>query len=215
MGSNVMLRRGLATGGGAAAVTMAGWFGEHAASRSTARVASQAMNNARCHLLSKQQQQTKFISSTTAASKPADAAAVPPPPAQSSSLSFVKWYEGHLDASPILTKSITGSILWGIGDFVAQFLPQLFFQSEEDENEEITYDFTRTGRAVLFGGLIHAPTSHVHFNFLEWMTVRTGLSGMGIPVFKTVMEQVSLLRTTLFACFFPLLVGLTDIEIQT
>jgi protein Mpv17 len=75
---------------------------------------------------------------------------------------------------------VTGSFLWGLGDAVAQF------SSGAKE-----YDFPRTGRAVFFGFAIHAPSSHVHFNFLEWMTVRSGVTGLGIPVFKTVMEQVS------------------------
>ena len=75
---------------------------------------------------------------------------------------------------------VTGSFLWGLGDAVAQF--------SSGANE---YDFPRTGRAVFFGFAIHAPSSHVHFNFLEWMTVRSGVTGLGIPVFKTVMEQVS------------------------
>jgi len=185
MGSNVLLRRGLATSGGAAAVTTAGFFGEHTASRSTSRVACRAMNQ-RCHLL----QQPRNFSSANTASKSAEATAIPPPAAaKSSSPSFVEWYEGHLHSRPILTKSITGSILWGIGDFVAQLVPQLAYENEGKE-ERLTYDWVRTGRAVTFGGLIHAPTSHLHFNFLEWMTVRAGVSGMAIPVFKTIMEQV-------------------------
>ena len=93
---------------------------------------------------------------------------------------FFAWYESHLQTSPVKTKMVTGSFLWGLGDAVAQF------SSGAKE-----YDFPRTGRAVFFGFAIHAPSSHVHFNFLEWMTVRSGVTGLGIPVFKTVMEQVS------------------------
>jgi hypothetical protein len=92
---------------------------------------------------------------------------------------FFEWYESHLQSSPIKTKMATGSLLWGLGDFVAQ-----------STSGVERYDFLRTGRAVFFGFAIHAPASHLHFNFLEWMTVRSGVTGLGIPVFKTIMEQV-------------------------
>lgn len=80
---------------------------------------------------------------------------------------------------------VTGSILWGLGDLVAQTVPVMAAGESMKK-----YDYERTGRAVLFGFVIHAPASHVHFNFLEWMTVRSGVTGMGIPVFKAFMEQV-------------------------
>jgi hypothetical protein len=120
-----------------------------------------------------------------------------------SSKSFVEWYEGHLQYAPVGTKMVTGGILWGIGDAVAQLIPQLAFEeNEKDGNNKketsslssLTYDLPRTGRAVFFGFALHAPTSHVHFNFLEWMTVRAGVTGLGIPVFKAVMEQVCIVK---------------------
>lgn len=107
-----------------------------------------------------------------------------------SSKSFAEWYEHHLEKSPVLTKAITGAILWGIGDGVAQVVPHLAQDDSSNPHEEaFEYDWKRTGRAVTFGGVLHAPTSHVHFNFLEWLTHRVGATGLGIPVFKTVMEQ--------------------------
>jgi hypothetical protein len=146
---------------------------------------------------------------------------------------FLEWYEGHLAAHPVLTKMFTGSLLWGIGDAVAQIVPQaVAFTEEEKEDENGTvddtssltmekvtapqktkslllslsssfdlllttmttttyyYDWPRTGRAALFGFALHAPTSHVHFNFLEWLTHRVGVTGsFGIPIFKAFMEQ--------------------------
>lgn len=175
-----MMRRGLAASGGAAAVTMAGWFGEQTAAKSTSRVAARAMENLAPRSLSFQ----KSFFSTSTVARPMETVA---PTKQS--MSFVQWYEGHLDKTPILTKSVTGSILWGLGDAVAQIMPHYAFQAE-GETTELVYDWARTGRAVTFGGVIHAPTSHLHFNFLEWMTVRAGVSGLAVPVFKTIMEQV-------------------------
>jgi hypothetical protein len=111
---------------------------------------------------------------------------------------FVQWYEGHLSSRPVTTKAITGSILWGLGDFVAQVVPTLFAKDGVENSptgavtkKEFAYDIARTAKAVFFGFAIHAPLSHVHYNFLEWMTVKAGLQGLTITVFKTVMEQVS------------------------
>lgn len=111
---------------------------------------------------------------------------------------FVAWYESHLDSSPVRTKMFTGSLLWGLGDMVAQLVPHFFFEDESDKKDIVNgnsaakpfvYDYARTGRAVFFGFAVHAPLSHVHFNFLEWMTVRGGFQGLSVPIFKTVMEQ--------------------------
>jgi hypothetical protein len=101
---------------------------------------------------------------------------------------FLQWYEGHLQARPVFTKMCTGTCLWSIGDAVAQIVPHYAY----DKESQLNYDWARTGRAAFFGFAIHAPTSHVHYNFLEWMTQRAGLSGLKIPLFKAFMEQVSL-----------------------
>lgn len=101
--------------------------------------------------------------------------------------SFMRWYEHHLQERPVPTKMVTGSILWSLGDIVAQVVP---YMADKDENKPaFHYDWPRTGRAAFFGFAIHAPGSHLHFNFLEWMTVKGGFTGLTIPVFKTVMEQ--------------------------
>ena len=195
-----IFQRGLATTSGAAAVTLAGWWGETSASRTTSRVASKAVERWQSSSTSSSTSSfssgrvfslsgtSRSFASTT--SKPAN-----------QSKSFVQWYEGHLEARPILTKSVTGSILWGIGDVVAQVFPHL----SDGSLDRLQYDWMRTGRAVTFGGVIHAPTSHLHFNFLEWMTVRSGFTGLQIPIFKTFMEQVCIIIIhILVSLFFPL-----------
>ena len=100
---------------------------------------------------------------------------------------FVEWYEGHLQARPVTTKACTGAVLWGVGDVVAQVVPAYF--DENSDKKEFKYDVPRTARAVTFGFAIHAPLSHLHFNFLEWMAVKGGFQGLSITVFKTIMEQ--------------------------
>lgn len=116
----------------------------------------------------------------------------------------MEWYEQCLSTHPVLTKMITGSFLWGIGDMVAQIIPQFSSSSSSstsDNGDEklnttaaavappFTYDYIRTGRAALFGCVIHAPMSHVHYNFLEYITVQLKFTGYYIPIFKAFMEQ--------------------------
>lgn len=108
-----------------------------------------------------------------------------------SSGGFVAWYEGHLEARPVVTKMVTGCFLWGIGDAAGQAIPH--WASKDENKKDFAYDLPRTVRAAFFGFALHAPTSHVHFNFLEWMTQRAGITGYAIPFFKAFMEQVCFL----------------------
>jgi protein Mpv17 len=107
--------------------------------------------------------------------------------------SFLSWYEANLNRRPVLTKSITGCSLWGIGDAVAQLVPDLAAgwkqQHEQQQQQQNDYDLARTARACFYGFAIHAPLSHLHFNFLEYLTIKGGFKGLQITVFKTVMEQ--------------------------
>ena len=55
------------------------------------------------------------------------------------------------------------AVLFGLGDVIAQFV----VRKEGDE-----FDFTRLGRAWVFGTFLLGPLAHLHFNFLEWFTVQ-------------------------------------------
>jgi len=152
-------------------------------------------------------QQRKFASSTAATKAPSN----------KKNISFIEWYESHLESNPIRTKMFTGSILWGIGDVVAQLVPAFVFNdsndaSSKDASKKFNYDYPRTARAVIFGFSIHAPLSHLHFNLLESMTIMGGFTGIRIPIFKAFMEQVRmvvlvvvvfLLVVLLFLSFSP------------
>ena len=110
--------------------------------------------------------------------------------AKQSKRSFREWYEHNLETYPIPTKMVTGCVLWGLGDAVAQIVPPLVSDADKDSSPtSFQYDWMRTARASFFGCFLHAPTSHLHFNFLETMTRYFKFTGLQIPVFKTVMEQ--------------------------
>ena len=168
----------MAPAGVAASVTMTGFaMGENA---TTSRLANKAAQTAvrRWVSAAAPKDQLKVPVSNAVSSRQVSTALTMPPP------SLMQQYEYLLQTRPMQTKMVTGSFLWGLGDAVGQVVPAV------SSSTEIEYDFARTGRAAFFGFAIHAPTSHLHYNLLEWMTVRTGVRGLGIPVFKAFMEQV-------------------------
>ena len=55
------------------------------------------------------------------------------------------------------------AVLFGLGDVIAQFA----VKKEGDK-----FDFPRLGRAWIFGTFILGPLGHLHYNFIEWFTVR-------------------------------------------
>lgn len=185
-------RMAMAPAGAAATITMTSLLlGEHTSSKVSSRVAFRSMDTANKFLL----QRRMLASSSEPAKKAATAESVASASSKTVSAetvvprqSFVQWYEGHLQARPVWTKMCTGTILWSAGDCVAQIVPRM--ASSDANLPPFHYDWPRTGRAAFFGFALHAPTSHVHYNFLEWLTNRLGVTGLYIPVFKTIMEQV-------------------------
>lgn len=160
-----------------------------------------------------------------ASTKDAAAATAKQPPK-----TFIQQYESYLETNPIPTKMVTGAFLWGVGDVVAQIVPPLFHntKSSDDGDDDTTttgkassplmstYDFARTGRAVFFGFAIHAPIAHVHYNFLETLTVKSGITGLGIPVFKAFVEQFvywSWFSNTLYHGTMGAMQGMTPTQI--
>jgi len=166
-----------------AAVTITGLSFLSASEKATAQASNRLVSKRLTRWMIQQKRSFASEASKTAESVakgvPKDAAT----PKQG--FSVMQWYEGHLQARPVPTKMLTGAFLWGVGDAVAQYVPNWAAGKPMP-----SYDWPRTGRAAFFGFALHAPLSHVHFNFLEWMTVKGGFQGLQIPVFKTVMEQV-------------------------
>lgn len=59
------------------------------------------------------------------------------------------WYQARLAARPLLTQSVTTSILFAVGDITAQ-------QLVEKKGLE-KHDLARTGRMALYGGSKFTP----------------------------------------------------------
>lgn len=160
----------------------------HIASRHFHAIASRAHVSTSTYLKPAGYPQRQYTSTSIVKAEPAAVGKETAGANTATKKGFVEWYEGHLEARPVMTKAVTGSILWGVGDAVAQVVPTLF--ADESTKKEFKYDVPRTARAVTFGFAIHAPLSHLHYNFLEWMAVRGGFKGLSVTVFKTIMEQV-------------------------
>jgi len=94
---------------------------------------------------------------------------------------FVLVYERNLAKRPIITKSITGGILYGLGDIMGQKL--------SGQTDKKGFDFPRFFRATIFGGVFYPLPAHLHYNFLESLTLRMGISVGKAPFFKAFMEQ--------------------------
>ncbi|KAK9233910.1 hypothetical protein V1525DRAFT_391982 [Lipomyces kononenkoae] len=61
-----------------------------------------------------------------------------------------KWYNARLASKPFLTQCLTTAFLFGTGDIIAQTL-------SPDAILEGKYDYIRTGRMCVHGGVVFAP----------------------------------------------------------
>ncbi|KAJ7973974.1 PXMP2/4 family protein 4 [Quillaja saponaria] len=79
-------------------------------------------------------------------------------PSSGPKIGFVGWYLGKLESHPLVTKSITSSLIYAAADLTAQtiMLPS-----------SASYDLIRTLRMASFALLILGPTQHLWFNFLS------------------------------------------------
>lgn len=71
-------------------------------------------------------------------------------------------YNQALDASPLLVKSVTASVILGAADFTGQKLEAT--QAGEGEAE---LDFARVARFAFFGLVLQAPWNHFYYQVLD------------------------------------------------
>ncbi|KAK9715837.1 hypothetical protein RND81_06G192900 [Saponaria officinalis] len=75
-----------------------------------------------------------------------------------SKVGFVGWYLGMIKSRPIVTKSLTSSLIYVVADFTSQTIA---LPSSEP------YDYMRTSRMAGYGLVILGPTLHFWFNFMS------------------------------------------------
>jgi hypothetical protein len=76
-----------------------------------------------------------------------------------------RMYLDKLNNNPLLVKSITGGVMYGIGDTIAQNIEM--YQGKRDK-----IDWKRLGVFTLFGGVFSGPIYHFWFNGLDRLPYR-------------------------------------------
>ncbi|OWZ19625.1 hypothetical protein PHMEG_0006096 [Phytophthora megakarya] len=83
-------------------------------------------------------------------------------------------YDGWLRQSPVLTKSVTAAVLFGLGDRIAQRMeksrtPESDADNEEDEDDRalVSESTARTMRMMMWGSVIFTPILHSWQNLIE------------------------------------------------
>lgn len=85
---------------------------------------------------------------------------------------IIRCYNDWLSKHPILTKSITSGVLFGVGDWMAQRIEQ------RKRKEKQPHDLHRTLRMMIWGGVLFAPVGHAWYNLLERRVAATGKIGI-------------------------------------
>ncbi|XWS24136.1 hypothetical protein CRYUN_Cryun28dG0074700 [Craigia yunnanensis] len=75
----------------------------------------------------------------------------------SSKVGFLGWYLGKLESKPLITKSVTTSIIFAASDFTSQIITSV----------SSGYDSIRTLRMAGYGFLLLGPSQHLWFNLLS------------------------------------------------
>jgi protein Mpv17 len=70
--------------------------------------------------------------------------------------SFLRWYNLQLTKKPLLTNSLSATVLFGVGDALAQITSNAPSSSGHKYSAG-GYDWERTSRACIYGGAIFAP----------------------------------------------------------
>ncbi|MFQ6639618.1 hypothetical protein Gotur_016574 [Gossypium turneri] len=74
----------------------------------------------------------------------------------SSKVGFLGWYLAKLESNPIITKSVTTSLIFAAADFTSQMI-----------TSASSYDSIRTLRMAGYGLLLLGPSQHLWFNLLS------------------------------------------------
>lgn len=114
------------------------------------------------HFLRKPRQyqiSSSFCSSSSSSTSSAAATSV-------SKVGFVGWYLGMIKSWPILTKSVTSSLIYIAADLSSQTIVR---ESSEP------FDFIRTSRMAGYGMIILGPSLHFWFNFVSKLFPRRDL----------------------------------------
>lgn len=118
-------------------------------------------------------------------------------------------YNQALEASPLLVKSVTASVILGAADFTGQ---QLEKQSQPDKE----LDLGRVARFAFFGLVLQAPWNHFYYTLLDGALPPTPdplTATTGIKVFIDQFIQAPIFTVLIFA-FLGTLEGKSPEEVK-
>ncbi|XP_065872116.1 uncharacterized protein [Euphorbia lathyris] len=124
-----------------------------------------------------------FTSPSTSASSSSSSSSI--------AASFVGWYLGMIKSRPILTKSVTSSLIYSAADFSSQTIGR---------TDSEPYDFLRTMRMAGYGMLVLGPSLHFWFNFVSKHFPKRDL----ITTFKKIIMGQTLYGPAMTVVFFSL-----------
>ncbi|KAJ0233441.1 22 kDa peroxisomal membrane protein [Hirschfeldia incana] len=104
---------------------------------------------------------------------------------------FVGWYLGMVKSRPIITKSVTSSIIYVAADLSSQTISKKASES---------YDLYRTARMGGYGLLVLGPTLHYWFNFMSTLFPKQDL----ITTFKKMAMGQTIYGPIMTVVFFSL-----------
>ncbi|ANB15842.1 Sym1p [Sugiyamaella lignohabitans] len=110
--------------------------------------------------------------------------------------SFFRWYNHQLAVRPVLTNSLSATVLFGVGDIIAQTTStedhspkRRTLENNETHSRSLLsttgIDLRRTSRACIFGGLFFAPIVSKW-----WYPFLNGIKGQNSTV--TTLKRVAL-----------------------
>lgn len=98
---------------------------------------------------------------------------------------FFTKYQHSLKTRPYVTNIIGTSIIFSSGDFLAQILfpeqPVIFNNNQKSESDKLQpqYNYERTLRSAVYGGLIFSPIGYNWYNFI---------SGLRFPMYQKIVS---------------------------
>ncbi|KAG2277973.1 hypothetical protein Bca52824_060528 [Brassica carinata] len=114
-----------------------------------------------------------------------------PSSSSSSSVGFVGWYLGMVKSRPVLTKSVTSSLIYIAADLSSQTIAKKSSDS---------YDLVRTARMGGYGLCVLGPTLHCWFNFMSRLLPRQDF----ITTFKKMAMGNIIYGPVMMVTFFSL-----------
>lgn len=108
-------------------------------------------------------------------------------------------YNHHLRNRPFVTNAVTTAVLFGVGDLLAQG----FFPAETPSDITPSYDYARTGRAMVYGGCIFGVAGDRWYKLLQKVHAPVQLELKRAQTVATTVTRVVVDQT----CFSPCLVG--------